>query len=109
MVSDEPQDRQLGRRDEAIAFHASERVLLRELRLEDWPAIHSYSQLPEVCRYQAWGPNTPQQTRAFVETTITAATETPRVTHGFAAIDPTSNRVIGMGTVGFSNAVMAIR
>lgn len=39
---------------------------LRPLRIDDWEAVHSWAQLNEVCRYQAWGPNTPSQTQTFV-------------------------------------------
>ncbi|BCJ40133.1 N-acetyltransferase [Actinoplanes ianthinogenes] len=34
--------------------------------MADWPAVHEFAQLPEVCRYQAWGPNTEAETEAFV-------------------------------------------
>jgi RimJ/RimL family protein N-acetyltransferase len=29
--------------------------------------VHRWAQLIEVCRYQPWGPNSPQQTQEFVE------------------------------------------
>jgi [ribosomal protein S5]-alanine N-acetyltransferase len=41
-------------------------VDLRPLTVHDWPAVHDWARLPEACRHQAWGPNTPEQTQAFV-------------------------------------------
>ncbi|HZM83218.1 MAG TPA: GNAT family protein [Candidatus Limnocylindrales bacterium] len=40
---------------------------LRPIRADDWQAVHRWAQLIEVCRYQPWGPNTPQQTQEFIE------------------------------------------
>lgn len=38
---------------------------LRPLTADDWPAVHEWARLPEACRYQAWGPNAPEETRAY--------------------------------------------
>ena len=43
----------------------SERVLLRELRDDDFETTHAYGSNPEVVRYMAWGPNSPDDTRDF--------------------------------------------
>jgi RimJ/RimL family protein N-acetyltransferase len=50
---------------------------LRPLRLDDWEAVHGWARLDEVCRYQAWGPNTPEQTYAFVEEVVRSWAESP--------------------------------
>jgi RimJ/RimL family protein N-acetyltransferase len=47
-------------------------VELRPLTFADWPAVHDWARRPEACRYQAWGPNTPEQTRAFVRAAVDA-------------------------------------
>ena len=39
------------------------RLLLREFVATDEADVHEYGSDPEVCRYDVWGPNTPQQTR----------------------------------------------
>jgi ribosomal-protein-alanine N-acetyltransferase len=49
------------------------RVTLRPLALGDVDAVHDWARLPESCRYQAWGPNTYEQTRAYVQAAVTAA------------------------------------
>jgi RimJ/RimL family protein N-acetyltransferase len=47
-------------------------VSLRPLTLADTDAVHSWASLPESCRYQGWGPNTIEETRAFVERALAA-------------------------------------
>jgi ribosomal-protein-alanine N-acetyltransferase len=44
----------------------TERLRLRPFRLDDWPDIHEYAVDPEISRYQDWGPNSVDDTRAFV-------------------------------------------
>ena len=41
-------------------------IALRPIDLDDWPAVHEWASTLEACRYQAWGPNTPAETKAFV-------------------------------------------
>lgn len=53
-------------------------VALDKVVLEDWTAIHAWACLPEVCRYQSWGPNTEDQTRAFVGSAVQAWSDTPQ-------------------------------
>lgn len=48
-------------------------VTLRPLALGDVDAVHDWARLPESCRYQAWGPNTFEQTQAYVLAAVTAA------------------------------------
>jgi len=48
-------------------------VTLRPLELGDVDDVHSWARLPESCRYQAWGPNTYEQTQAFVQAAVTAS------------------------------------
>jgi ribosomal-protein-alanine N-acetyltransferase len=56
----------------------TERLLLREFRAEDEAAIHAYASDPEVVRLMIWGPNTPEQTRAFLQTTLKSQDQWPR-------------------------------
>ncbi|QWZ07146.1 GNAT family N-acetyltransferase [Nocardioides panacis] len=53
-------------------------VELRPVEERDWRAVHGWASREEVCRYQGWGPNTEEQTRAFVEQAVAAADERPR-------------------------------
>jgi ribosomal-protein-alanine N-acetyltransferase len=47
-------------------------VTLRPLSLQDTAAVHEWACLPESCRYQAWGPNTYEQTQAYVRAAVGA-------------------------------------
>ncbi|HLZ07254.1 MAG TPA: GNAT family N-acetyltransferase [Chloroflexota bacterium] len=73
------------------------RITLRELTLDDWPDVHRWGSLPEACRYEAWGPNTPDETRAFVSAAVADGFKRPRVRYAFAVTLPDGPRVIGLG------------
>jgi len=45
----------------------TERLLLRPLTPGDFTAVHSWGSNPENVRYMAFGPNTEEDTRAFLE------------------------------------------
>jgi len=45
----------------------TERLILRPLTIGDFDAVHSWASNPENTRYMAWGPNTEDDTRAFLE------------------------------------------
>jgi RimJ/RimL family protein N-acetyltransferase len=47
-------------------------VTLRALSVGDTDAVHSWASLPEVCRYQPWGPNSYEETEAFVREAVAA-------------------------------------
>ena len=53
------------------------RLELRAPRLADWERVHEWASRPEVCRYQVWGPNSPDETRAFVAAAVAATVECP--------------------------------
>ncbi|WP_203899600.1 GNAT family N-acetyltransferase [Virgisporangium aliadipatigenens] len=48
-------------------------IVLRALTLSDVAAVHAWASLPEVCRYQPWGPNTYEQTREYVRAAVSAS------------------------------------
>ncbi|MER7013099.1 GNAT family protein [Saccharopolyspora sp. NPDC000359] len=52
-------------------------IKLRPLALTDTDAVHSWARLPEACRYQTWGPNTYEQTQAYVRAAVAAAPNRP--------------------------------
>ena len=43
----------------------TERLVLREVELDDAAGMQLYAGDPEVCRFMAWGPNSLEQTRSF--------------------------------------------
>lgn len=76
-----------------------QRLVLRDLEMADWPAVHAYSARPEVARYQPWGPNTPDESRAFVEQVIAAAQAMPRIEYQLALTLTAGGRLIGTGAL----------
>lgn len=68
---------------------------LRPLALSDWPRVHEWAARPEASRYQPWGPNTPDQTQAFVEEAVrTSATDKTSLRVWAAEVDGV---VVGIG------------
>ncbi|WP_237287817.1 GNAT family N-acetyltransferase [Streptomyces malaysiensis] len=70
-------------------------VTLRKLALNDWQAVHSWASLEEACRYQPWGPNTEDQTRAFVQTAVEAWSQAHQ--QRFVYIARFEDELVGMG------------
>jgi [ribosomal protein S5]-alanine N-acetyltransferase len=66
-----------------IAFRspvATERLLLREFRLEDEAAIHAYASDLEVTRFTTWGPNTADATHDILHSWLADRENWPRAT-----------------------------
>lgn len=59
-------------------------VVLRPIAEDDWPAVHAWASQERACRFQAWGPNTVQQTREFVTDAARAWSCVPRTRLVFA-------------------------
>src|SRR5258708_22119981 len=73
----------------------TERLILRELAQSDFDAVHEYGSDPLVTRYTSFGPNTVDETRAFLTRTIASATAIPRRNYTFAAVERASGKLIG--------------
>jgi RimJ/RimL family protein N-acetyltransferase len=72
-----------------------ERLRLREWREEDWSQAHAYASDPEVVRYLDWGPNTEEETRAYIAGTLLARQASPRTRYDLAVTLAESDAVIG--------------
>ncbi|SNY54401.1 GNAT family N-acetyltransferase [Paractinoplanes atraurantiacus] len=59
-------------------------VSLRPLTASDYPAVHSWAQLPEVCRFQTWGPNTLAESQSFTTIAARAWAQTPQTRFPYA-------------------------
>ncbi|MGI5347975.1 GNAT family N-acetyltransferase [Streptomyces sp. CA-250714] len=70
-------------------------VTLSRIELADWRAVHSWASLAQVCRFQAWGPNTEEQTRDFVAAAVDAWAYSPQ--ERFAYTARVEGAVVGMG------------
>jgi len=73
----------------------TERLLLREVRQTDWPAVHEFACDVEVTRFTSFGPNTEEQTKSFVEHGLADARAQPRTFFALAITLLGEDRVIG--------------
>ena len=73
----------------------TERLILRKFAMDDFDAVHSYASCLENIVYMPWGPNSEEQTRAFIDMAISKAEENPIVNFQYAIILKAENRLIG--------------
>nr|WP_154896490.1 GNAT family protein [Paenibacillus xylanexedens] len=73
----------------------TERLILREIGLDDWESIHTYTISPEVTQYTAWGPNTEQDTTAYIEQVLQSQQEQPRSQFDLAVCLKTDGTLVG--------------
>ncbi|WP_411733313.1 GNAT family N-acetyltransferase [Paeniglutamicibacter sp.] len=59
---------------------ATKRLVLREFTAEDLDAVHAYAADPTVCAFVEWGPNTIEETAAFLRQCRDERWAQPRVT-----------------------------
>jgi ribosomal-protein-alanine N-acetyltransferase len=62
----------------------TERLVIREFRLDDEPAAHHYGSDEEVTRYLTWGPNSPTDTTAYLKQVAREAAREPRTSFTLA-------------------------
>jgi [ribosomal protein S5]-alanine N-acetyltransferase len=80
--------------NESLIFY-TDRLLLREFKEDDWPAVHQYGSDPEVVNYLPFGPNTEQETRTFLNSVLAEQKEQPRFSYNFALINRSDGKLIG--------------
>lgn len=73
-------------------------VRLRPIAGGDWPRVHEWAQIESACRYQPWGPNTPEETESFVAAAVAAWSVRPQTRYVCAAVTP-ADQVVGIGEV----------
>ena len=71
------------------------RLSFREFTVDDYDAVHSYASDPEVTRYTAFGPNTPEQTNGFLQFVSGESSQEDRANYSFALIHKETNQLIG--------------
>ena len=82
----------------------TERLLLRDFQADDWSAVHVYACDADVTRYQDWGPNSEDDTKKFIDFSITSSQLKPRVDFELAIILSENNKLIGGAGIHISNA-----
>jgi RimJ/RimL family protein N-acetyltransferase len=78
------------------------RLLLRPFRQDDFDDVHAYARELEVVRYMEWGPNTPEETQAFLERMFEAQGRWPRGDVNLAIEHLKDRRVIGSIRLGLN-------
>jgi [ribosomal protein S5]-alanine N-acetyltransferase len=73
----------------------TERLLIRELTVDDTDAVHVYASDPNVVRYMIWGPNTEQDTQDHIQRCLNMQKQNPRVDYEFAVVLKKSGQLIG--------------
>src|ERR1700722_16759349 len=64
----------------------TERLMLREFRLDDEVAVHRYGSDEEVTRHLTWGPNSPAETAAYLNEVVHKAAREPRTSFPLAVV-----------------------
>lgn len=70
-------------------------IYLRDFYPDDWAAVHAYAADPAVVRYMSWGPNSPEQSMAFVASAVVTAAENPRTRFDLAIVLCANNELVG--------------
>lgn len=73
----------------------SDRLVVRDLVLDDVQAMHAYASDPEVARYLFWGPNSFEETEASLASFVAAQEEMPRMIYELGIALPQDDRLIG--------------
>jgi ribosomal-protein-alanine N-acetyltransferase len=73
----------------------TKRLLLRPYVVEDWTHIHTYAAVPEFSRFEAWGPNSVEDTKRFVGECIASMLERPLLGYQLAVVARQMDRLIG--------------
>ena len=77
-------------------FLETERLILREFSPEDFDDVHEYSSDYENVKHMTFGPNTPEQTREYLEVKCPAEREAvPRMHYNIALEEKNLHRLIG--------------
>lgn len=62
------------------------RLRLRDFELGDYQAVHAFAADLAVVRHVEWGPNTPQETQAFLQEASASAGVSPRRRYALAVV-----------------------
>jgi len=71
------------------------RLILRDFTRADFAAVHAWASDPEVVRYMDWGPNTADETRAFLVLKLEEAAVQPRTVLDLAVVPAGGTEPVG--------------
>lgn len=79
-----------------MLFTETDRLILRDFEKTDFEDVHAYSSDYENVKHMMFGPNTPEQTRQYLEVQCVEEQEAvPRMHYNFAIQNKADGRVIG--------------
>ena len=73
----------------------TERLILREVKQNDWPDVLAYQREPLYLRYYEWTGRTPLAVQDFVQGFVANQQEQPRIKYQLAMILKSSQQLIG--------------
>ncbi|MDQ0208767.1 GNAT family N-acetyltransferase [Alkalicoccobacillus murimartini] len=73
----------------------SKHIGLCEFKESDWEQVHDYASQKKVCQYQTWGPNSIEDSKAFVKQIVCDSLKHPRHRYAFAIVDTSTQTCIG--------------
>ena len=73
----------------------TERLILRKFTEDDFAAAHSYASCAENILYMPWGPNSEEDTRAFISRSIASAEKNPIDNYEYAVVIKETDTLIG--------------
>lgn len=76
------------------------RLVLREYAQSDFDAVHRFASQPAVAEFVEWGPNTPQDTQAFLDGCMAEQIESPRTRYTLAVTEAGSDPFGSVGIYG---------
>jgi RimJ/RimL family protein N-acetyltransferase len=82
----------------------TERLILRDFVEADWRDVHQYGSDPDTVKYQPFGPNTEEETKAYIQRMLANQKAQPRVHYEFALVNKQDNKVIGGVGLNIRNA-----
>ncbi len=72
-----------------------ERLVLRPYVPEDWASVHDYAAMSAFSRFEAWGPNSVDDTKRFVRACIASMAANPILEYQLAVVLREDKRLIG--------------
>lgn len=73
----------------------TKRLILRKFTSEDFASVHSYASIAKNTEYMIWGPNTVEQTQAFIDMAISKAEDVPCTNYQCAVVLEETGLLIG--------------
>lgn len=73
----------------------TERLILRDFQSEDWVHVQAYARDPHVVRYLDWGPNSEEETQAFIARAMADAGREDRRKFDLAVVFKPTGALVG--------------